>query len=205
MTQKPRTETHKTPHPNDTFDAEKARSLRNTNPFDTRNVRDEFKGMDNADIISSLKKNNLVAVLTNDIKDFNYGSVVRNANAFGVGKIVFSGSRRYDRRGTVGAHHYVDIDYIHNPHDIIDTYREKGYTIIAAEYDERYTMSSLFDYTWDDRTAVIFGEEGKTIPDDILEKVDDIVMIPMWGTVRSINVGSASAVFFSHYASQHMV
>lgn len=198
--------TSNTHHPNDTFDAEAAREIRGRDNFDPRNIRDEYKNLTNEEIKDKRKKNNLVAILSNNIRDFNFGSVVRSACCLGVEKVVFTQSRKYDKRGTVGAHKYMDIDYIHDPLDAIAHYRDLGYTVIAAEYDEKYEMKSLYDYQWDAKTAVIFGEEGTSLSDNILQAVDDIVCIPMPGGIpRSLNLGVSSGIFFSHYAMQHPV
>ena len=198
--------TSATPHPNDTFNAEAAREIRQRDVFDDRNIRDEYKGLPTEEIHSMRKKNHLVAILSNTIRDFNFGSVVRSACCLGVEEVVFTGSRKYDKRGTVGAHKYMDISYIHGPIDAIEHYRNKGYTVIAAEYDEDYEMHSLYDYTWDEKTAVIFGEEGVSLPAEVLDCVDAIVCIPMPGGIpRSLNLGVSSGIFFSHYASQHPI
>lgn len=183
---------------------DRAKEIRERDFFDTRNLRDQYKGLGHDEILAQLPTTELVAILSNNIRDFNWGTVIRNANAFAVKEVVFTLSKKYDRRATVGAHHYQKISYIPDPHDAIDHYRDLGYRIVAAEYDENYDMHWINDYQWEDKTALIFGEEGMTIPHDILTRVDDIVAIPMYGTVRSINVGTASGIFFSHYASQHV-
>lgn len=185
------------------YTPEEAKKIREVELFDDRNIRDDFKGMSHEDIINNMPKNNLVAVCSNRIRDFNWGTVVRNANAFGLDRVIFTGKRRYDRRGTVGAHHYSTVEYNEDIFNVIQEYKDKGYRIVAAEYDERYVMNNLYEYSWDENTVLIFGEEGITLDDEILQECDDIVMIPMWGTVRSINVGTASGVMFSHFATQH--
>lgn len=195
-----------TPHPNDTFDAQAAREIRQRDVFDTRNIRDEYKGLSTEEIHAKRKKSRLVAILSNTIRDFNFGSVVRSACCLGVEEVVFTGSRKYDKRGTVGAHKYMDIDYIHDQLDAIKHYRDLGYTVIAAEYDENYPMESLYEYQWDEKTAVIFGEEGVSLPQKVLDAVDTIVCIPMPGGIpRSLNLGVSSGIFFSHYAAQHPI
>lgn len=95
---------------------------------------------------------------------------------------------------------------ITKPCDCHRHYRNKGYTVIAAEYDEAYAMQPLYDYTWDEKTAVIFGEEGVSLPAEVLDRVDAIVCIPMPGGIpRSLNLGVSSGIFFSHYAAQHPI
>lgn len=185
------------------YTPEEAKEIRERDWTDTRNVRDEFKGKSREDIKRSMPHNDLVVMMSNRIRDFNWGTVVRNANAFGAKECVFTGKRRYDRRGTVGAHHYTNIKYEEDIFTAIDHYRNSGYTIVAAEYDPKYKMSDITDYTWNSKTVLIFGEEGVSIDESILDICDDIVKIDMYGTVRSINVGTASGIFMHAFAMQH--
>lgn len=182
---------------------EEAVERRHREIFDTRNIRDEYKNMRHEDIVESLESTScdLVALLNNSIKDFNWGTVVRNANGFNLREVDFCGRKAYDRRGTVGAHHYTFVNHRESIIDGIEYWREKGYRIVAAEYDENYPMSSLNDYSWDRKSAIVFGEEGVSLPSDVLDIVDDIVYIPMYGTVRSFNVGTASGIFMNSYRS----
>ena len=56
---------------------------------DTRNVIDEFKGRSEAEIMKELdaKDHGLTIALENTERDFNMGTIVRSANAFGVRQI----------------------------------------------------------------------------------------------------------------------
>lgn len=184
------------------FTPEQAKELREREIFDDRNIMDQYKGMSTEDIVNSLETTELVAVASNRIRDFNWGTMIRNANAFGLDKVIFTGKKRYDRRGTVGAHHYTFVDYQPDIMQVIADYKSRGYTIVAAECVDHFPVTSLFEYQWDAQSVVIFGEEGVSLDDSILEVCDNIVAIPMMGTVRSLNVGTASGIMFSHYNSQ---
>ena len=185
------------------FDGEEAKAIREVDVFDTRNIRDEFKDKSHEYIMKHMKRNNLIVVMSNRIRDFNWGTVVRNANAFGASKCIFTGKRKYDRRGAVGAYHYTSVEYKKDIFEVISTYRNLGYTIVAAEYDENYPMVDINNYQWDEKTVMIFGEEGITLDDSILRACDVIVKIEMYGTVRSINVGTASGIFMNSFATMY--
>ena len=64
---------------------------------DTRNVIDKFKGRSEAEIVKELdaKDHGLVIALENTERDFNMGTIVRSANAFGVRQIYVIGKRQY--------------------------------------------------------------------------------------------------------------
>lgn len=67
------------------------------------------------------------------------------------------------------------------------------------EYDDSYEMQELSQYSWDPRTLLIAGEEGVSLPSEVLNIVDDIVYIPMMGTVRSLNLASAVSIALYDY------
>ena len=80
----------------------------------TYNVEDRFKGKSKEEIQQILKStsNNFAVMMEHWQGDFNIGTMIRNANAFNAKKVFYYGKRKYDRRGTVGTHHYVDLNYI---------------------------------------------------------------------------------------------
>lgn len=183
------------------FSIEQQRQMRMTDPFDARNITDEFKNMPN-DMVKSildLRTTDLVICCSNLIKDFNFGSVIRSANGFGAKEIVFTGRRQYDRRGAVGMQHYCNIKYIEDYIEAFSYYRSIGYTIVAAEYDPVRMQYNIETYNWNPKTVMVFGEEGRGLESEILDQVDDIVYIPMQGCVRSFNVASTANTFMYDY------
>lgn len=186
---------------------EEAKAMRETNPFDPRNVRDEFKGKSNEEIQLTLDSSRapLVLCLSNEIRDMNLSSCIRSANSFNIDHVVMTGRRNYDRRGAVGAQNYIDvvhkIDLVSTIHD----YRVLGYQIVALEYDEQFEMAQISRYEWAERTLLLAGEEGRSISKEILGMCDDVVYIPMMGTVRSLNLASAVSIAMYDYHSKMWV
>lgn len=194
---------------------EEAKRLRETNPFDSRNVRDEFKGKDNEDIIAELDKNRseLVLCLSNEIRDMNLSSCIRSANSFNIDHVVMAGRRNYDRRGAVGAQNYIEVKHQEDMIGVLLDYTIcNDYKVVALEYDERYPMTEISEYEWDPKTILIAGEEGRSVSDLVLagslpSRIDgsimtDIVYIPMMGTVRSLNLASAVSIALYDYATK---
>lgn len=181
--------------------------MRETNPFDPRNVRDCFKGKSNEFIQDELNKtkSELVLCLSNEIRDMNLSSCIRSANSFNIDHVVMTGRRNYDRRGAVGAQNYIEVKYAESLLLTVVDYRLKGYHIVALEYDENYPMTEVTEYQWQPKTLMICGEEGRSISDEILRlsttspPILDIVYIPMMGTVRSLNLASAASIAMYDY------
>ena len=185
---------------------EQAKAMRETNPFDPRNVRDEFKNKSNEHIQAALDKDRsqLVLCLSNEIRDMNLSSCIRSANSFNIDHVVMTGRQNYDRRGAVGAQNYIEVKHEPDSKWNISRYRSCGYRIVALEYDHRFSMTEVSDYRWHPKTLLICGEEGRSIEHDLLALCDDIVYIPMMGTVRSLNLASAASIAMYDYNTKVM-
>ena len=49
----------------------------------------------------------------------------------------------------------------------------------------------------------VYGEEKEGIPSDVLFSADYILSIPMFGSVRSLNVSVSSGIIMYEYRRQH--
>lgn len=130
--------------------------------------------------------------------DFNLGTLVRNANFFGFEKVYYiGGGRQYDRRSTVGTHLYTPMEYYKTVEEFFAAI--KGiYSPIAVENNIKYTCHSYYKYEYPERTVLLFGEEQHGLSDEVLTQCNGIVTIPSEGSVRSLNVGTASGILTAH-------
>ncbi len=123
--------------------------------------------------------------------DMNISSVFRNGNAFGVSEVFYYGKKQYDRRGCVGIQNYTKITHLKSLEDV-KKLKEK-YTFVALEQSPKAIELSTFK--WPTKPfLIVVGEEGPGIMPDLLELCEQIVYIKQIGSVRSINVSSASAI-----------
>lgn len=166
---------------------------------DTRNVSDFYKYWENEAIIADLdnKRNDFVIAVERINGDFNFSTVIRNCNAF-LGRMIYRcGKRQYDKRGTVGTHHYEHVEYSENVVDLVNYYRSEGYRIVAI--DNVGEAQDIRSYRWEPKSVMLFGEEGRGLSQEAIELADDIVYIPQFGSVRSLNIGTASGIAMYDY------
>jgi len=164
-------------------------------PNNFGNTVDKFKGMSIEDIRSKLSENSLpYAACMMQLKgDFNFGTLVRNANAFMAREVFYFGQRRkWDRRGAVGTYHYTVVKWIQS----LETLQE-----LRGRYPHFVAMDILpgvskpmHEHVWQPGTLLFFGEEQQGLQPEILDLCDEILHIPQGGSVRSINVGTASGI-----------
>lgn len=167
---------------------------------DSRNIADEYKGLPEEEIKARLDTVRFpYAVAMGQFEgDFNFGCVIRSANAFGAEQVFYIGKKNWDRRSAVGTHHYIDL--IH--YDTwLDFYNERlyDYCFIAIENNVDDSVS-LDEFDWgqvhlhDGPVCILLGEEQNGLGDDALEIADYIVSIPQIGSVRSLNVAVAGSI-----------
>jgi tRNA G18 (ribose-2'-O)-methylase SpoU len=165
------------------------------------NVVDEYKGWHPDKIKQEIKKNTFpYAVMMQHIGgDYNISTLVRNANAFGASKVFYYGRRKWDRRGSVGTHHYTDLIHLDDLEDL-KLLKEKYY-FVGIENNVPQAKN-IQGYVPRSNTLFIFGEEGNGILPEILELCDEVVYVQQYGSVRSLNVGTCSGIVMNDYVSR---
>jgi tRNA G18 (ribose-2'-O)-methylase SpoU len=162
-----------------------------------RNVVDKYKSMTDEMIRKDLKSNfnNIAVCMEHWSGDFNISTLIRNANAFNIKKVYYLGKRKIDRRGCVGTHHYTDIEHLSNGVcDVVDL--KNKYTFVAIDNNVGKTHK-LHEFDWnklEKPPLIFFGEEGCGLSEEILNLADYRIEIEQYGSVRSLNVGTASGI-----------
>ena len=163
----------------------------------TRNVIDRYKNWSTESIRRDLQRtaNPFAVCMEHWQGDFNISTLIRNANAFNAKKVYYLGKKRFDRRGAVGTHHYVDLVYLGISHNsLVDLKNE--YTIVAIDNNVPNTHK-LGEFDWnmlEKPPLMIFGEEGVGLTSETLKIADYSIEIPQYGSVRSLNVGTSSGI-----------
>jgi tRNA(Leu) C34 or U34 (ribose-2'-O)-methylase TrmL len=157
-------------------------------------VRDEFKGMAPEEIKKALdaRRFPFSVCVANVEYDFNLGTIIRNANAFLAREVVIYGRRKMDLRGAMGAHVYENVVHVRDAKELAAHARERGYKLVC--FEEAEGAVPLAEFAWPPDPLMIFGQEGPGIPAEVRALADATVMIPLFGSMRSINVGVAAGI-----------
>jgi tRNA G18 (ribose-2'-O)-methylase SpoU len=164
------------------------------------NVADRFKGNTVENIKQSLKEtaNPFAVCVEHLINDFNLGTVIRNANAFNAKKVFYLGDKKWDKRSAVGVYNYTDVHWLPTVEDFIKL--KEQYVIVGI--DNVPGSVSISSYNWKPNTLLVFGEEGVGLTPTMQSMCQDIVEIPMYGSVRSLNCGVASGIVMHDFVSK---
>jgi 23S rRNA (guanosine2251-2'-O)-methyltransferase len=148
----------------------------------------------------------VVVVLDNVRSMHNVGSVFRTADGFSIEKVVLCGitaqpPHREIEKTALGATQSVDWLHFEDTLVAIDTLRKEGYQIIAIEQAENSTMLNTFKPNADAKYALIFGNEVNGVSDEAMQKIDECIEIPQFGTKHSFNIViSAGIVLWDFFA-----
>jgi len=165
------------------------------------NVDDRFTGWSVDLIKRDIKSTShpFSVLMENFVGDFNIGSVLRSANGLNAKEMFYYGNRHWDRRGSVGTHHYTDMIHLREKEEILNL--KKTYTFVGLENNVPES-SSLYDFVWPDNPLIVIGEEGCGITPDTLRMCDRFVYIPMFGSVRSFNAAVAGSIAMNDFVQK---
>ena len=164
---------------------------------DHRNVCDHYKYWQHEAILADQDKNrsDLVVVAENFGNDFNISTVIRSSNAFLCSRVIILGRRKWDRRGACGMHHYEHVEHTETLDQVLQSFPD--HNVVAL--DNVPGAVSIYDHDWDQKTILILGQESIGVSPESIRAAHDVVYIPQWGAVRSLNVGSAATVAMAFY------
>lgn len=170
---------------------------------DDRNVLDEFKGIDHDDIVRALDERGvkLEIAIENLERDYNMGTIVRSANAFGVRKVHVVGRKQWNKRGAMMTDKYLNVNYCATPSEFVDFMKIEGREIIAIE--NNVASVPLGETSLPVNCVLVFGSEGSGISADLLALADKIVHIEQLGSTRSLNVGVAAGIAMHEWLRQN--
>ena len=130
---------------------------------------------------------------------------MRSAECSGADAVIIPKRRSVGLTETVaktsaGAIEYMPCVKVNNLVAAIDTLKENGYWICAADMDGE----SLWTSKLTGKIAIVIGNEGKGVSRLVREKCDFVVSIPMTGKISSLNASNAAAVILYEALRQRM-
>lgn len=165
-------------------------------------------------IITENRKENFLRVLKNRTKHFtiavedvfqmhNASAVMRSCEVFGIQELHVIEERygkRIDKEIAMGAQKWVDISTYDSVTSCVDTLKKKGYQIIATTPHENDCLLEDFDIS--KPSALFFGTERDGLSEEILQKADGFLKIPMVGFTESLNISVSAAIIIQNLTNR---
>ncbi|EAR01590.1 TrmH family RNA methyltransferase [Maribacter sp. HTCC2170] len=162
------------------------------------------------EFISNERKNRFLQVLeertkyvTVAIEDVfqlhNTSAVIRSCEVFGLQDAHVIENRfgkRLDKNIAMGAQQWVDVKRHEDTESCISHLRDQGYQIIATTPHDDSCL--LNDFNLDKKTALFFGTEKEGLSEEVMQKADGFLKIPMVGFTESLNISVSAAIILQY-------
>jgi tRNA G18 (ribose-2'-O)-methylase SpoU len=170
---------------------------------DRRNVADRYRYWRVEAIRDDLDRDPfpVEVAIENWSHDLNIGTVVRNANAFGVRRVHVVGRRRWNRRGAMVTDRYLHVEHHATVAELVE--RAAGSRLELVGIDNLDGAVALESVTLPERSLLVFGQEGPGLSDEVRAAATMTCSITMYGSTRSINAGVASGIALHTWVRQH--
>ena len=161
----------------------------------------------NATIYNSvhfLQMKNESIVLLESVRDpSNVGAIIRSAAAIGIDRLILSADCAdiyHPRavRGSMGTVFNQPIDRVSDLAKTIKELRESGRRVFAAALDERALSLGEFEIRAGD--AVVIGNEGHGLSEEVIAACSGSVIIPMSERAESFNAAVAASILMWEFA-----
>jgi len=134
----------------------------------------------------------------------NMGTIIRTAEGAGVDAVFMSRDcvdiyNPKTIRSTMGSIYRMPFIYIEEIVPLLEEFRKKGIKSYAAHLDGKNSYDKE-DYR--KGTAILIGNEGNGLRDEVSKNADIWVRIPMEGQVESLNAAIAASILMFEVARQ---
>jgi len=142
------------------------------------------------------KRTKYLTVAIEDVYQLhNTSAVIRSCDAFGVQEVHVVEDRfekRLDKNIAMGAEQWVDINRYQTSSECIATLKDTGYQIVATTPHNDSRLLSQFKLKT--KTALFFGTEKEGLSEEVMQKADGFLKIPMVGFSESLNISVSAAI-----------
>ena len=164
-----------------------------------RKLRNNELGRISVSTFKKMTKTPIIVVLDNIRSLNNIGSVFRTSDAFLIEKIYLCGitakpPHRDIHKTALGATESVEWEYKADTLTLVKELQSQGVKVAAIEQVENSIMLDKFIPNPIKRIAVVFGNEGKGVQQEVVSNADYCVEIPQKGTKHSLNISVSCGV-----------
>lgn len=157
------------------------------------------------DVKELLKVENPHFIVLDNLQDpGNLGTIVRTAEGAGVDAVFMSEDcvdiyNSKTIRSTMGSIYRVPTVYVDDVLLLLDEFRKKNIKSYAAHLDGQ---KSYDQENYREGTAILIGNEGNGLREEVSRKSDVWVRIPMHGQVESLNAAIAASILMFEVSKQ---
>lgn len=130
----------------------------------------------------------------------NLSRMMRLAGNCGVLRLIYCGVGKVDRDIARDAADYVKLETHRSLPPVLDKLRAEGLRLVGLE--QTTNSQCLYDYRFAKQTALVIGSEREGLTPEVLQRLDDVIEIPVYGEPASHNVVTATTMALYEYCRQ---
>lgn len=153
------------------------------------------------------KLGQMEVILNNLRSAHNVGSIFRTSDTAGIRKVYLCGHtpspikkqgvpRIQLTKVSLGAENFVEWEVAQSAINLIEKLKSDGKNIISVEQSKKSIPYNQLDMNKDkwEKSVLVMGSEVEGLEDEIIKKSNEVIMIPMLGKKKSLNVSVAFGV-----------
>ena len=145
--------------------------------------------------LNELLDEEIIVILDHLEDPHNLGAIIRTCEAAGVYSIIIPKDRGVSVNSTVmktsaGALEHVNIAMVNNLNKTIDDFKKNGFFVYGADMNGH----NYKDLDFSEKVLLVIGNEGKGMARLVREACDEIVSIPQYGKINSLNASVAAGI-----------
>jgi tRNA (guanosine-2'-O-)-methyltransferase len=150
----------------------------------------------------------ITVVLEDIYQSQNASAVLRSCDCFGIQDVhIIENKNKYKFNPDVslGSEKWLSLYRYsgenNNSIKAIENLKQKGYRIVATTPGENVKYLNDFDLSAG-KTALLFGTELEGLSQNIIDRADEFVKIPMFGFTQSFNISVSAAISLYHLTNE---
>lgn len=130
----------------------------------------------------------------------NISQIARTASACAVEKMIICGNASLTQKIARDATSELTVSTHRSLGPVLKKLKQEGYNIVGIE--QTSNSQNIHHFAFKRRTVLVIGNERLGISEEILNQLDDVIEIPVWGLPHSYNAASAANMALYEYCRQ---
>lgn len=130
----------------------------------------------------------------------NISTIARTASACGVQRLVLCGNNKLISKIARDGADELEIIVRRTLGPALKKFKADGYRLVGVE--QTTNSQNIHSYEFEERTLLVVGNERLGISEDVLDELDDIIEIPVYGLPHSFNAATATSMAIYEYCRQ---
>lgn len=130
----------------------------------------------------------------------NLARIVRSAGCFGVRRMIVCGKPKIDRTIARDAVEQVELEAHRTLPPVLVRLKQEGYELVGLEQTTQ--SQCIYSFHFQPRSVLVIGHERLGITEDVLQLLDHVVEIPVYGRPHALNAATATSIALYEYCRQ---